>query len=80
MLGWFGSLLLATCSIPQAYKSYKDGHSDGIDNTFLATWLIGEVLTLYAVASTIHTGYLIFNYIANIIFLLVILRYKIWKR
>lgn len=29
--GWFGSLLLAICGLPQAIKSFKEKNSDGVE-------------------------------------------------
>ena len=29
-IGWIGSICFALCAIPQAWKSFKDGHSRGI--------------------------------------------------
>jgi len=53
-------------------KVYKKGNR-------IAMWFIGEVLTLYAVWP-FAIGFLLFNYVMNILFLIVILWYKLSKR
>ena len=77
LIGWTGSMLMALCAFPQAYKCFQEKHSNGISWGFLMMWLIGEVLVLIYVFPT-YQWPLIFNYIANIIALSVILYYKIW--
>ena len=78
-IGWAGSILFAACGIPQAYESYTKGHSRGLTWAFLLMWLGGEILTL---AYIIPKGDwpLLFNYVNNLICLLIILRYKIKPR
>jgi uncharacterized protein with PQ loop repeat len=79
LIGWIGSTLFAICAVPQARRSWKLGHSRGLDPWFLWMWFFGEVLTLIYV---LPTGMLplIFNYIFNFLCLLVILRYYYWPR
>lgn len=78
-LGWIGSFLFAVCAIPQAYKSYKDGHSDGLGWGFLLMWFFGEVLCLIY-ATGLGAWPLVGNYVFNFLALLVILYYKIWRK
>jgi len=75
-LGWIGGLLLALCGLPQAVKTFLDGHSDGVSWWFLIMWFVGEVLVLIYI---IPSGQLplIVNYAVNIIFAAIILKYKI---
>ena len=75
-IGWLGSILLAFCGLPQAIESYKTKSSAGLTWGFLAMWFIGEILTVIYIIPKWHWP-LIFNYTANIIFLSVILYYKI---
>lgn len=72
IIGWIGAILFAICGVPQARRSFKDGHSSGVSLTFLLLWLGGEILTL---VYTIPKGLLplIFNYSINIICILIIL-------
>ena len=79
-LGWLGSVLLAFCAFPQAIKSVKDGHSQGLDFWYLTLWTIGEILTLFAVLGDVPIKYLIFNYAMNLFFLSVIWFYVFFPR
>lgn len=80
LLGWIGALAFAFSAVPQAYKSYKEGHSDGISAGMLSLWLIGEILTIIYVVSTVHSLPLIFNYTINLGCLYVIIWYKLPTR
>ncbi len=79
IIGWIGSFCFAICAIPQAYMSYKDGHSRGISWGLLILWFIGEVCTLIYIAPKKHIP-LIFNYLSNLLFILIILKYKVFER
>ncbi len=78
-IGWIGSILFAICGLPQAIQSIKDGHSRGLNWFFLLAWFWGEVFTIAYVLPKMDMP-LLANYTANMIFLLIILRYKIWER
>jgi uncharacterized protein with PQ loop repeat len=78
-LGWFGSILFAICGLPQAIQCAKDGHSRGLNWFFLLCWFGGEVLTTVYVWPKADWP-LLSNYLVNMIFLLIMLRYKIWER
>lgn len=45
-MGWIGSVALLICSLPQAVKSVKQGHSEGLSPLMLWLWLIGMVAML----------------------------------
>lgn len=80
-IGWVGNILFSFCGLPQAYKSYKDGHSRGISSLLLWMWGIGEVLTLVYVFLKHGLDLpLTTNYFMNIIFILIISKYKIFPR
>ncbi len=79
LLGWLGSILFAICAMPQAFQSWKDGHSQGMSWGFLLMWLGGEVLTIAYVLPK-QDWPLLFNYAANLACLLVILRFKVTQR
>jgi uncharacterized protein with PQ loop repeat len=73
-IAWIGSMLLAACAIPQAFKCYKTKSSGDFSIAFLLMWGAGEALLLiYAV----HIGEvaLVINYLTNLIIVVVILRY-----
>lgn len=77
-IGWVGSILLALCAIPLAWQCYKQKHSNGISNWFIAMWLFGEILTtIYVLDKKDYP--LLFNYALNIICLSVVIRYKFSK-
>ena len=75
-IGWIGSILLAFCGLPQAVESYKTKNSDGLTWGFLGMWGMGEIFTIIYILPKWHWP-LIFNYTANIIFISIILYYKI---
>ena len=75
-IGWLGSILLALCGLPQAIESYKTKSSAGLTWGFILMWFIGEIMTFIYIVPTL-TWPLIFNYSANIIFLIIIIYFKI---
>ena len=79
IIGFLGSILLACCGLPQAILSYKQGHSDGISLGFLLMWTLGEILTLIYITPKSDIPLLI-NYSTNLIFLIIIWKYKIFRR
>lgn len=76
---WIGSILLAICGLPQAIKSYKEGHAYDVSWIFLLLWLGGEIALLIDRFPK-HDWALVLNYIANIAFISIILKYKIKPR
>lgn len=78
-IGWLGSILFAICGLPQAIQSIKDGHSRGLNWFFLLAWFGGEVLTIAYVWPKADWP-LLFNYLTNLVFLLIMLRYKVKER
>lgn len=75
-VGWVGSLLLAFCGLPQAIDSWRRKSSQGVTWGLLGMWMLGEVFTLIYVLPKMDMP-LLFNYSANIAFLLVIVYYKV---
>jgi uncharacterized protein with PQ loop repeat len=78
-IGWLGGIFLALCGLPQAIMSYRQGHSKGISLWFLVLWTLGEVFTLIYIIPTLD-GPLLFNYISNLLFLVVIWKFKLKPR
>lgn len=76
--GWLGGIMLAICGAPQAYKSYKEKHSNGISLGFLILWTLGEIFTFIYVVPKMDIP-LLFNYTANLIFLSIIWKYRFNK-
>ena len=78
-MGYIGAFLLAFCALPQTYKSYKEGHSEGLSHAFLWMWGIGEVLLLvYVIPAKDYP--LILNYGINALLVAIILKYKYFPR
>ena len=75
LIGWIGSTLLALCGVPLAWQTFKQKHARYMSNTFLAMWLIGEILT-FAYVLPKQDYPLLFNYSLNIICLAIVVRYK----
>jgi len=76
IMGWLGSILLAICGAPQAIKSYKEKHSDGLSWSFILLWAFGELFALAYVYDKLDLP-LLLNYGSNILILGIILYYKI---
>ena len=79
MIGWLGSILLAFCGLPQAIESYKTKSSEGLTWGFIGMWFIGEIMTFIYILPQMVLP-LMFNYTANIIFLAIIIYYKLMPR
>lgn len=80
LAGIIGSVLLALCGLPQAYKSYIDKHSDGLSWGFILMWGIGEIFVLFYIVLTSLDWILILNYAANLVILLVIFYFKLFSK
>lgn len=76
MIGWLGSILLAFCGLPQAIESYRTKSSEGLTWGFIGMWFIGEIMTFVYILPQMVLP-LLFNYTANIIFLAIIIYYKL---
>ncbi len=79
ILGWIGSILFTVCALPQTIQVWRKGNADGLDWFFLLAWFFGELFTL-AYISPKGDIPLIANYAVNLVFLTVILKFKIWPR
>ena len=81
IVGWLGAVLLAVCGAPQAFKSFREGHSRGVSPSFLALWLGGELCFLYSTIAKLGVvSWLVFNYLGNIAFVLVIIYFAIFPK
>lgn len=74
--GWLGSICLAICGAPAAYKVYKERHARGLSGPSIALWWLGEVLTLIYIVPQLNWP-LIANYATNLVFVSVLVYYKI---
>jgi len=81
IIGWVSAFLFAGCGVPQAVQSYKNGNSIGISALFLWMWFFGEILAIvYVLGKHGVDGPLLFNYVLNIFFISIILKYRIKPR
>jgi uncharacterized protein with PQ loop repeat len=78
-IGWIGSGLFALCGLPQAVQSAREGHSHGLSWMFLLMWFFGEIFTMVYVWPKMDYP-LLANYLTNMVFLVIILYYKIFPR
>lgn len=76
--GWLGSMLFAISAIPQAIHSFKTKQSEGVTWGLLLLWFFGEIFTLIYVLPKDDVLPLLMNYMLNIVFISVILYYKLW--
>lgn len=79
IFGWLGSFLLAFCGLPQAINCFMKKSSEGITWGLIIMWFFGEIFTLLYVLPKLDAP-LLFNYISNIIFLVIIAFYKIFPK
>lgn len=80
-LGWLGQACLAVCAAPQAYQSFTTGTSSGVNVTFLTLWLMGELLSLiYVIGAYSDALPIIVNYCVNMLFVSIIMYYKLFPR
>ncbi|KKN46360.1 hypothetical protein LCGC14_0673880 [marine sediment metagenome] len=80
MLGWIGSIAFAICGAPLAWSCYVNKHANNVNSVFLALWIIGEVC--YIIQVLVDYGFvpwMMFNYLLNVFFIVVVLYYKVIK-
>ena len=78
-IGWLGSVLLAFCGLPQAIESIKTKSSEGLTWGFIIMWFLGEICTFIYILPKLDLP-LLFNYTANIIFLAIIIYFKLMPK
>ena len=78
-IGCIGSILLAFCGLPQSVESIKTKSSEGLTWGFIGMWFIGEICTFIYILPTLNLP-LLFNYTANIIFLAIIIYFKLMPK
>ncbi len=79
--GWISATFLLLCGVPQAYKSIKDGHSNGISAAFLWLWYGGEISgIIYILTMKDLSLPLLTNYGFNVTMVSVMLFYKYFPR
>lgn len=79
-VGWIGSAMFSVCGLPQAVKCWRQGDADSLSWGFLGLWLGGELFTLAYVLGKSGLPPLLLNYGLNIVFLSIILWFKVFPR
>ena len=77
--GYISRILLAICGAPLAIRTFIRGQAKDIDSTFLVLWGAGELLGLLYTVSLSKIP-LILNYMANTIFISIVIFYKLCPR
>lgn len=78
IIGWIGSVAFAVCGIPQAWECHQRKSAAGISRLFVTLWLVGEVCYVISVLMKFGwVNWMMFNYIANILSIVVITFYMI---
>lgn len=81
LLGWTGSLLFATCAIPQVIKTWQSKKADDLSWLFLLFWLAGEALSLaYIIIDDLLIKTSHFPLYVNYIFNFVLVLYLIYAK
>ena len=80
LIGVLGHMLLALCALPQAIQAVRTKSSAGINSTFIAMWLIGEILAMVYVLMKDTDLIQLSNYLLNLACLLPIIYYKLRER
>jgi len=77
--GWVYSLAFAFSALPQAIRSWKDGHSRGVADGTLILWMVGEVAGIvYGIG--LMQAPIIFNCLLNTILVGIIVYYRLKPR
>lgn len=81
LLGWIAAVLFALCGAPQAWDCFIKGNAKGVSPAFIWMWFWGEVLMLgYTLGKVGFIGPFMLNYMVNLFFITVILKYMYWPR
>lgn len=77
VVGFIGAFLLSACGAPAAYQAYKEKSCNGMSWIFLSMWYLGEIFTLFYVLPKNDVLPLVMNYGLNIVFISIIIYYKV---
>lgn len=78
IIGTVAAIAFAVCGLPQAIKSYREKHSDGMSMSFILLWLLGEVCMITYVVAKVPDVILLVNYVGNLLFVWIIFYYKLF--
>lgn len=77
-IGYAASALFAFCGLPQAIKAYRTKSAEDVSMLFLLMWGgAEELMPIYVYATHGFDVPLMANYFLNLVFVCVILRYKV---
>jgi uncharacterized protein with PQ loop repeat len=72
-IGWVGSIAFAVCGLPQAWNCIRTRTAKGISAGFIGLWFLGEVCYVASILMKYGwVGWMMFNYISNIVSIIVI--------
>jgi len=74
--GWISALCFSLSPLPQVVKCIKEGHANGMSWGLILLWLLGELAAITYVFPKQDIP-LLANYFLNLIWLSIILNYKI---
>lgn len=81
LIGLIGATAFALSGVPQAIRSFKEGHSAGMAHGTIILWFSGEgAMLVYALGKYTSDYILICNYLANFLVVGVIAWYKYLPR
>lgn len=81
ILGFVGCIAFNIGNIPQGIKMIQEGHCRGISGLTVVIWLVGYVsMLIYSIGMYTGDNLLIMNYLFNLLFVLMIVWYKIFPR
>jgi hypothetical protein len=75
-MGWISTVFFSACALPEVIHAYKYKRC-GLTWGLLIMWLLGEVFVLIPIAIQNPIPFLLVNYIANILFLIYLIRIKL---
>lgn len=82
LIGWLAGISLTFCTVPQVCKCHKEGHAEGLAFGYLFFLFVGMLsMFLYVLGKYQFADKpLLFNYIFNVLLLLILWKYKIFPR
>jgi len=77
VFGLIGSVAFALSAFPQAIKCWRTGRARDVSAGMLALWLVGELAMIaYTILELRSDGFLLANYLTNLVGLAIIIWFK----
>lgn len=85
MFGWLATACFIMSPIFLAWKIKRQGHCRFLPWEFINPWWLGELCAIVHTAISFElsdpaTWPLYFNYLTNVVCLVIIVKYKVWER